>query len=398
MTWAGVAGVPSPGWAQWSGSIRATLGPEFDSNAPRAVENNLATSQAPPLADGLVRLAADAAGSWNPRGPFRLDGNLLLGAKRFFGRTVLIRPEDGSEPQTFDTRSQDLLTYDGSLDAQILTRRLQLSALGGLRVSRLREGSRDYSVFRGLAQVQYSVTSSVAVGFRAGGSVFDYPPDRQFDFSSPQVGVFASWQASRKMLLSLEFDGRYRGFRGPGGDVVLIRDIDADGDMVPPVRQDLDGQVGASVWWRSPALQWSVSYRLQVQRSLSQATIPNPEFDPDDPESEAPEFITSGGSVEFDRHRVSASVTVRAPLRFLVTALGTLQFNLGQVDQLADLAEADENQNSVQLQLRRPLSPVVSVDVRYAFFASQFQEGVAGTDFQRHTVFAGLTAYLRGGR
>jgi hypothetical protein len=53
------------------------------------------------------------------------------------------------------------------------------------------------------------------------------------------------------------------------------------------------------------------------------------------------------------------------------------------------------------VQVRRPLSDQVSVDVRYAFYGNQFQGGQttgAPLQFERHTVFGGLTVFVEAAR
>lgn len=345
--------------AEWRGSMRATLGPEWDSNAPRAIRGDQ-DARNTPVSDGLMRLTAEGEGAWRPSRRFTLDGRLLVGAKRFFGA--------GEVRGGASTASEDVLTVDGRVAPSLRFGRTRIELLQGARMSRVRSGGRDYGLARTALTVTRAVTASVAVGLRGGFLRFDYPtdPTGSFDHTSAHAGLFGRLRLGDRWRWDVQARALYREYDGAGGDPDLFeRDVN---------RRDLEGQLGTGILFRGP-VQLGLRYLWRVQRSAA------------------------GGAVEFDRHRVSASVAFRAPGRFLVSALGSLQFNFGQTD--AVLAEADENQNSVQVQVRRPLSDQVSVDVRYAFYGNQFQGGQttgAPLQFERHTVFGGLTVFVEAAR
>ena len=90
-----------------------------------------------------------------------------------------------------------------------------------------------------------------------------------------------------------------------------------------------------------------------------------------------------------DRHRISLQGTVELPWALMLNVLAGLQINTGvSVTDTRYLAEDDENQNSVQVQLGRALSEDLGLEARYALFANQFT--TAEVDFLRHTVYLGL--------
>lgn len=344
-------------WAadpHWEGRIRATLGPEFDSNAPRVVQG---TEDSP--ADGLFRLAFEAQGQFRPSDRLRFDTQFGLGAKRFFGR-----PVEGGR----DTTAEDAVVADLRLRGQLTAGPTAWAAGQAFRISRLRGGGRNYQISQTELSGVHEWGSQLQTGITAEFIHFAFPTDPDFDHLGPRLSAFGRLNWGNGWAWTTQAAVLYRAFEGPGGDPALLTEPSSGR------RQDLEGQAGTGLAWLGP-VQVQLRYLLRVQRSVA------------------------GGDVNFDRHRVSGQLSVRLPGQVLLSALGSLQFNLGQTEAL--LAEADENQNSVQVQLRRPLSPTVSADLRYGLFFNQFQvDDVEGTPlrFERHTVFGGITVYLEGSR
>jgi len=132
----------------------------------------------------------------------------------------------------------------------------------------------------------------------------------------------------------------------------------------PRLRRDTEVQLAAGVTYRGGILVGG-QYLLRRQRSTSELE-------------------------NVDRHRLTLFGTVGLPLDLTLSGLAALQINTGA--SLTDnrfLAEDDENQNSLQLQLRRPLFEGLSIEARYALFANQFS--TAAANFVRHTVYLGVS-------
>lgn len=94
-----------------------------------------------------------------------------------------------------------------------------------------------------------------------------------------------------------------------------------------------------------------------------------------------------------DRYRLSAYATVPLPLELTLSLIGALQYNHGlSASQQIYVAEDDENQNSLEVQLGRRIFAALRVDLRYALYANEF--ATASARFLRQTVYLGVSYAL----
>ena len=90
-----------------------------------------------------------------------------------------------------------------------------------------------------------------------------------------------------------------------------------------------------------------------------------------------------------DRHRIEITATFGLPGRFTVNVLGALQINDGvSITDQKFLADDDENQNSLNVGVQRPIFGDAYAEARYALFTNQFS--TADASFIRHTVYLGV--------
>ncbi|MGF1511508.1 MAG: hypothetical protein ACFB9M_18600 [Myxococcota bacterium] len=357
----GLLGAATPAWAGGQGSLRASLGGEFDSNAQRAVEDTDEATEGTPftgeqVADGLVRFITEAQGSWTPSSRWNLGGRLTVGAKRFLSET-----------------EQDLLTYDILIRGQHRIGRWFAETYAANKLSRVRNGSRDYSLTRvGLSGGLQLGPATLIVLAEFWEYDFEVFPD--VNYISPRLTVTTRWQLSQAFQLSTSVTGVYRDHEGEATELV---------DGVPVLRpgvgrEDRELMLLGALDYGGPFLA-GVWYIGRLQRSNSDTE-------------------------NIDRHRFGAYATVGLPWRLYLSFRGALQFNFGRSDTNLRLSgDADENQNSLQVQLRRQVTRRLSVEVGYALFANQFSSqetdvSLVGTqgDFLRQTVFLGVTGYFEG--
>src|SRR5262249_50096234 len=117
-------------------SFRVALGEEWDTNARRVITGNVGILEGaslpsgPVVGDALTRLLADTQASFKLAPDHVLNLGYVLGAKRFY--------QYGSE---------DLLVHDLSFGStHAFTDWLTLASWGTFRASRIRSGTRDYSL------------------------------------------------------------------------------------------------------------------------------------------------------------------------------------------------------------------------------------------------------------
>ena len=368
-----------PRWT--SARLRVALGSEWDTNARRAIQG--ADVESPTVAfpaasrpfevvsDGLMRVVVDSAAGLRFGSRHALRGHYVLGAKRFFRETTedLLVQEIGlaSGHQVADTFNLGLdATYKGS---------------------RIRSGLRDYDVLtgglRGTVRLGEGLTSSL----QARLTRFFFAVEPRFDYWGPRATLSVDYRPIRRLSLAARGGFTTRFYDGPA--LVEAIFVGNDNGTVPPdgsfrltfcdnpaeerqrgyacspagLRRDYEVTASISISYRGPFL-LSGQYLLRLQRS-------NSDFE------------------NIDRHRFELLATFRLPLDLTVNIIGALQFNQGvSITDQKFLADADENQNSVNVGLQRPLGDLVYLEARYALFTNQFT--AAAVTFFRHTVYLGL--------
>lgn len=355
--------------------LRVATGAEWDTNARRSVtgaDTDPAANSARPavvVPDGLMRLLLDANGQFQLWDRHTLALGYTMGAKRFF--------QEGTE---------DLWAHDfGASTQHLFTEGLSGGLSGNLRSSRIRNGSRDYWLGMVGAHLEWSPSSILDLDLTGSYLWFGFRSDDHFDYGGPRGGIGATLRPIPRLSISVHGDLVHRRY-GKNGLVVATATIaGADGTFpslpypiycesrselpdgyvcTPRLRRDTELQLAAGITYRG-ALLIGAQYLLRRQRSTSELE-------------------------NIDRHRVTIFATVGLPFELTLSGLAALQLNTGA--SLTDnrfLAEDDENQNSLQVQLRRPLFEGLSVEARYALFANQFS--TASASFVRHTVYLGVS-------
>ena len=366
--------------AHWTlARLRLAAGSEWDTNARRAIRgddaegDNVAFPNAnrpfDVVSDGLVRVVVDSAAGLRFGKNHGVRGHYVLGAKRFFAEST-----------------EDLLVQEIGLSSQHrVSKAFRLSFDGTYKGSRIRSGLRDYDVLTGGLGGTVRLARNWNVDVQARLTRFMFSAETRFNYWGPRGSIGVSYRPRRGFSFSVRggATGRYYDGRAlvegifvdatgapVGGDNILTfcenpADVLDQGYICSPAgrRRDLEvtGSVGVS--YRGPLL-ISAQYLLRLQRS-------NSDFE------------------NIDRHRVELTATFILPGRITVNILGALQFNQGvSITDQKFLADSDENQNSVNVGLQRPLSDEVYLEGRYSLFANQFS--AADVTFFRHTVYAGL--------
>lgn len=363
--------------ALWAGAesdvrVRASLGVELDTNARRAVEGRplqIAGIDELVVSDGLTRAFVDASGHlrFGPGTLARLGAT--LGTKRFFSAST-----------------EDLVAHGLRLDiAHRDEAGWRIRAFGRGRVSRIRDGSRDYDLASG--GVSFALTPGpFDLGVRAHLAGFGFLPEDNYDHIEPSAAVEAGWSPWPSTRIGAAMGRGWRFYRGNG--LVIAQPLpDADPSVGPKLsfcedpeveraegrdcasgtRRDEDWILDLGVTYRG-ALVARLGYGFRSQRSSSPVE-------------------------NVDRHQLFASAVVALPWALDLGLDLRLQFSDGAaLSADLQLAEADEDQNVVQAKLLRPLGDNVDLELRYSFFASQFGTAEAA-EFTRHTAFVGLAIH-----
>ena len=371
-----------PSAIRWTlGRLRFAAGSEWDTNARRSVQGTDVEggSVAFPDAnrpfevveDGLMRVVVDSAGGLQFGDNHTLRGHYVLGAKRFFGE-----------------QTEDLLVQEVGLASQHgLRTPLAVNLDATYKGSRIRSGLRDYDVMTaGLGGIaRFGAQWQLDVQTRI--TRFEFATEPRFDYWGPRASLGVRFQPSRRFSVVLRgglagrfYDGRAlvegvfdasAGSTQTTGDEVILTFCEnaaaelADGYICEPAgrRRDVEITASANISYRGPFL-LSGQYLLRLQRS-------NSDFE------------------NIDRHRVEVSATFGLPWRFTLNVLGALQFNQGvSITDQKFLADADENQNSVNVGLQRPITDGLYLEARYALYTNQFT--AADVTFLRQTFYLGL--------
>lgn len=351
-------------------SLRVAAGEEWDSNARRAVSASArvvgaALPSGDVVGDALTRFLADVEGDVPIARAHALHLGYVLGAKHFY--------RYGSE---------DLVVHElSAATTHALTDRLSLETWGTARASRIRSAVRDYSLGTLGAGARFRPIPELALAANAGLIAFDFKPEERFSYAGPSAGGEVSFLPIRRLELTARGDYTLRIYRGQalvpgtttdaqGQTVTVVTFCDGKGDQLRPpactpvARQDGELALLARAAYRGAVIA-SIEYLYRRQRSTSDLE-------------------------DVDRHRVSAAATVPLPLEITANLLAALQINAGAAaTQALYLAEDDENQNSLELQLSRAIQDGLVLEVRYALFANQFT--TAPVSFFRQTIYVGLS-------
>jgi len=354
---------------EWSLKIEG--GSEYDSNPHRLElpEQDSALVQGAPL----LRLGARLRGMAKPQPRHSLRYSVFGGAKLFL--------ED-----TAETEDVKILAANATYDVGVIARRAVLRLAGSYydafgdddAVSGRNFSSRDIQAALVLVgRGQHRVTAHV--GLRS----FEYKPNEQFDWSGDHYGLrynTSVWQGDTEgdaNASSIDISASYRLERrnyngvafasscGEGDEIV--------GDCFYPTnvdRADAHHAAAAEVSYTGNRI-YSGRYELQVNdsNSVGQALV---------------------------RHRFEVSITSELFAEIILTAKGTVQYNVfldplllaPDVNSQSFVSIDDENRNGIVLHATRDLRSRLSVEGRYGFFSNEF--ATQELRFRRQTGYLGL--------
>lgn len=368
----------APSWGSLWAQVQASSGAELDTNARRAVSGDLqsvfldASRPNEKVADGLLRLLFDVQGNLQVGKNHQVYSGYVLGAKRFF---------------TKDT--EDLITHNLTLgSAHRLGAGFDLGLSGWFKSSRIRAELRDYNLGIATMQVGFQATDVLRISLGAELMSFRFYNEGRFDYWGPRTSLRVSYRFDKAVSVYVRGAFAHRRYRG---NALVEGTLELDPEAEPLLlfceneefqrqqgilcesagpRRDLEGQIELGGRARvGPALLRG-GYVARLQRS-------------------------NGDFENIDRHRLFGQVTWALPWKLTANVLATLQLNDGvSVTDTKFLAEDDENQNSLRVQLRRPLADPVDLELNYGLFANQFS--TADVSFLRQTVSLGVRVHFDG--
>lgn len=353
-----------------SGTLRFSSGAEYDSNARRAIfirpGGSSATRTNEVIADGLNRSVLIGEGSLGlgSKQRHQVSGTVTLGWKRFFNQS-----------------SEDLLNQSVNLNlTSRLHKRLQLNIGGSGRMSRIRNSSRDYNTGSGRAGLRLNLNEQLS--FLTSGSLtrFHFIPEKNFSFFAQNIAVGTLW--SPNSAFTIRVNGQVKWQQYPRSLVPLtpinrsntvslsfcedFEEASTNGFECTPSPPRRDQTYIANLRLRYVGKIWlaKLGYQLQFQRS-------NSSFE------------------NIDRHRLSGSTSISLARSTNLSLRGAIQITEGvsRTDQQL-LAEDDENQNTLQVQVQKKINRIIYLEVRYSLFMNQF--GSSSVAFERHSIYAGL--------
>lgn len=337
-------------------SLRLVSGSEWDTNARRAVNS---TAQVPPVSDGLVRVLVDADASVKLTPLDRVSLSYVLGAKRFFREST-----------------EDLVAHDLVFEsAHRLLEALSLETRARFRASRIRSGARDYTIGSAGGGLTFLPWSRFSFGLHGRVEGFDFGATDELSYLGPAIEGSATFHASQRFQLGV-FGGpvwrayqgyAYRVFPVDDGSYFAVKCDGSDGRCPRSLRTDTEVDLGLRASFRGTFIVGGEAL-LRLQRSTSELEV-------------------------IDRYRLSAYATVPLPLDLTLSLIGALQYNHGlSASQQIYVAEDDENQNSLEVQVGRRIFAALRVDLRYALYANEF--ATAAARFLRQTVYLGVSYAL----
>ncbi len=321
--------------ADLEGSARFHLSTGVDSNAPRGFGGS--------SPDGVASL--QAAGNGAIRGEsWRLDGSYEAGARKF-----LVYP------------SEDSLVQQASVQATWRWARPLLAGLDAGAKDR-RGAGRSYTDLSGRAFLSFSPEARVEVRVSGGGRRYWFHPDALYSFRAVEGSLSARYRLDRHHAFTVLGDFGQRGYDGQARP----RPEGAS----PGRREDL--VLGAGVAW---------SYRGPFTASVGYT------------------FLDQGSNSygeRLTRHRLTATGGVRLPWELMLLAQGSLQLTSYPdgiyLSPEQQLAEDDENHNSLSLKLLRPLTDRLDVELKGAGYHNVLPQN--GQRYLRTTLWLGLNFRL----
>jgi hypothetical protein len=351
------------------GRLRATLGAEWDSNAQR----RLSSRPADVRGDSLVRLLLDGSLELGLGDRHRAQLGYVLGAKRFSVEST-----------------EDVLVHDLGLGTtHRLAERVSIRSYGSWRQSRIRNGSRDYTLGGAGGGLAWQPHPTVSLDLQGGWVRLAFPPERRLAYEGPRLGAELAWRPTRGLRFSSFVDHAWRDFDGnavaparvpdgQGGTRIVYSFCDGTDGIEPPscnatARADSGLFVGVRARYQGRFVLGG-ELTLRTQRS-------NSAFE------------------DFDRYRVVLYATVPLPGELVLNLMGAVQL-ISQVSltnvSFQFMPEDDENQNSARVQLQRRLGDTLGAFARWELFANEF--ATADVRFFRQTVSLGLEVQLDSGR
>lgn len=343
-----VAAAPA---GQWRGRVTAEAGVEYDTNINRAQSTSAATEpdEETPRSSPLLRaLGSGEVAYFGARQRLRL--RLAAGGKVFFLPTaqdqnigvVQLGYEHGA--QLSSVRLLGVVDYYDALQAPATlaaSRDFRSLAAGG-RLA----GSR-------LLGSAHSLDGALDVG----GLFFVYKPDPSLTFIGPtlssRVGVrlhAGDPDLGHDFDLGLSARGDYRGYLFGRTDVFV--------------------QVGGSASWQGPLL---VQLGYTAQLNLSNLTTES-----------------------YQRHLVLAKLAFRLPGELYVTLKGQLNLLQGAPRLFVPVGNIDDDNRSLaMLDIERPLPRGFALSARYTGYFGLPEGGAMSVQYQRHTIYLGMSYALR---
>lgn len=349
---------------EWRADITARLGAEVDTNALRAVPGASPSLPTEVVADGLGRATLQLEGQARLHPQLTLSGSYVIGAKQFASQST-----------------EDLVAQSAWLNGVWrMSKQWSLAARGQGRTSRIRSGRRDYDLGSAGLDLRFR-DRQLSFGLRPGLSAFRFGPESRFNFESLDIASTGQWRINSRTSAALTGSWQRRSYAGNGW--VIGQPTDSTQPAILTFCDDPAVLLEAGIICVGRR---RVDEELRLMGELSYLG----------------DFLLRGRYVfrrqrsnseleNVDRHRITGLATFALPARIDLSLQVGLQFNdsITFTDRQF-LVEADENQNVVQIELRRPLGDTLAVEVRYGLFANQFLDAAA--EFLRQTVYIGLSA------
>src|SRR5215470_9564214 len=169
--------------------FRVAVGEEWDTNARRVITGNVGILEGaslpsgPVVGDGLTRFLADTQAVFQIAPGHQVQVGYVLGGKRFYAY--------GTE---------DLLVHDLSFGTQhLFTSSFWLSSWGTLRASRIRSGTRDYSLGNLGIGAYLRPVDLFTFGLSGGVLGFDFRPEQRLSYAGPYVGGEVTLHATPRL-------------------------------------------------------------------------------------------------------------------------------------------------------------------------------------------------------
>ena len=323
---------------------RLQVAAELDTNAERKEGNERRT-------DGDLRLWGSGSLTWRPGEDHVVSARLDVGAKVFF-----------------QANDEDLFVTSGNLGYFYSPADwLSLGADAAVKDRRERSSATDYLQGGGGGSLRLRLASRLDLRLRAGYGRFTFrPDDTNFGYRGDDYSLELTAFLARRMRLAASYSFARRGYEAltfvpsPTVPMTVTTGSELRGDQVHT----------SELRWRFlRTVLFEAAYSFQWVRSNSVG-------------------------FSYARHRVTAQVSTRLPWNLFAHLAGALQLLSFRDPIYVDpvLFIEDDNRNWVSAKLSRALGAGVSLELRYAFFAS----GLAGDPlyYRRHVASLGFAYSL----